>query len=908
MERSGGSHTHQLVSSAHIPESVDHRTSLEASYGGYRPNESETPIHLTIVPSIREESFCESFTLRSNFLNESSLELGPPNLFHIAKYFGTKSLQYYQNDFTTEGSDSSNTQVKDDDGYIGLYHFVNGLNLLDGEQEVERYILDVLGLKHTDDGIRYKDTDDQKSSTFKRETMVTFCIYNVFSRSDFKAKYVIQSLNSKEGSFKMEKSFQVIPKSYKSNKRKIYNYSSVTVKELGYEYWKELQVSDLVRLFVHLDDPSKQLVGLVSNNDMIMSKEKLECCVKLLVSFLDRGELTEISPALGTITGCGQKNDADFKRISVYKNSLVSTLLRLCQLDLSGRMTDIAISEIRMLYKLSYEEDNGNFNYIILLLLKGQPNRNNEVKFVKLIHQHLQTVDMFTSQLALILVEQVKFLISKKDYNTALKIARTCVKILPLDFESWYYLTLCYILTKDYSNALLLMNSIPVIIQLRLRNTDLDIVSGMKDFYSTTFLTRLHTDKEAISEKTFKAYFPEPKAYATQYSRYMTFSKTSINTNTTVGLASSARVWKDMFLFSMHSRHPIVGNFLYQSPLVNASIKELASVSPSLVKICGPTSAKLNLSARSGGSPNSSLLDFLRESTWGRCYDLLSFFISVVNWDDLVELKNQVFRSNDETVDRGDYVVNNKDGQSSKVYCANWLEQLFRIIYEDLRTLIHLAKEPQHSAIEWNIIGILGWSVKYNVMECISSLMTSVMGAAASGGFDYFGTVKLLEIYDGLILSEIDDSKIDVYNDEYDLRFFSYKLSLEVSQGDNNFKDLLDLKYLTVDFILLNLMKLISLNVRWYQYLPNYLVTKILMKLCIRYDSVYVRGRLRIVFEQNKNSSTNRRKGLLSTMFGVGAKKDSSDNSYFEIEDTVIDYTEKLIDWMDKMREPQEDK
>ena len=185
---------------------------------------------------------------------------------------------------------------------------------------------------------------------------------------------------------------------------------------------------------------------------------------------------------------------------------------------------------------------------------------------------------------------------------------------------------------------------------------------------------------------------------------------------------------------------------------------------------------------------------------------------------------------------RPEYVVNNNVKENTQVVCEGWLDQLFLIIYQDLKSLMLITahdKEQHHSAIEWEMLGLLGWSVKYNLNESISSLMTSVMGTAALGGFDYFGTVQLLEIYDEFILSEVLDSNISALHDDYELKLHAHKLILNLSEEvHDEFIRSLEEDYLTLDFILLNLMKLISWNVRWYQYVSNYLVTKILTKLC----------------------------------------------------------------------------
>ena len=81
----------------------------------------------------------------------------------------------------------------------------------------------------------------------------------------------------------------------------------------------------------------------------------------------------------------------------------------------------------------------------------------------------------------------------------------------------------------------------------------------------------------------------------------------------------------------------------------------------------------------------------------------------------------------------------------------------------------------ERSALEWEMIGLLGWLVKHNLRDSISLLVTGIIGKNVQGEFDYFSTVQLLEIYDEFILD------CPGYMDNYNGKFFSNKLILRVS-------------------------------------------------------------------------------------------------------------------------------
>ena len=60
---------------------------------------------------------------------------------------------------------------------------------------------------------------------------------------------------------------------------------------------------------------------------------------------------------------------------------------------------------------------------MILKLIKD------ELEYIQLINESTKKQNLYTTQLALILVEQVKFLISKEQYKLALEIAKNDIDI-----------------------------------------------------------------------------------------------------------------------------------------------------------------------------------------------------------------------------------------------------------------------------------------------------------------------------------------------------------------------------------------------------------------------------------------------------------------------------------------------
>lgn len=888
---------------------------------------NRVPLHFT-VPWIRELNFGQSIAIRSKANDSIGLDLannGSPDLIHWGKYYGNRSSLYLNNDFDFV-SLSKEGNRKDDDGYIGFYHYANGISFYSREDSVEQYITQVIGLVKKEDGYHWKkDISSENWGNFKREMIVTYCCYNIFNKSDFRAKFIIHTSRPQaKYPVTIDRSYTITPNTNDLKNRRTHAFNANSIKQLSVTYWEELNASSLIRLFAQLDNPSSQLTGLVSFASFTNSQNYIIPAIKSLVKFLPRGQLTEMRQCHGVPTGSGSQNEGS-KKINYYRNTLIDALIRLVELDISGKTCDVAIKEIRRRY---YIGETGEWDIVILRLLKAHIGENKEQEYLNLIHRHLLS-QVITTQLAIILIEQIKFLISKQSYDLALKISEKCVRILPLDFDSWYYLALCSILTRNFEKALVVMNKLPVVTLNKQRNSDIELVCGIKDVYISTFATRLSANNsEVISEKTFDSYFPLPKVHEDCYSNFKSNSTTSLHkvpsqshqklNDHLVEEGSIKRLWHDLFIFNPHLRHPFTGNQFYHSPLMSASTAELSSVDPSLIKAGGPNASKSHLAAQSAGTPTSSILDFDRTSTWGRCYDLLSLFVAIIGWDNLVSIKERTFQSrvysSTESVNQKEFIVNhNQEDSHGFIQCETWLEQLFLVIYEDLRLLMTKSnlfrEDQQHSALEWEMMGLLGWSAKYKLKESISSIMTSVMGVAAEGGFDYFGTIKLLEIYDEFVLSDTNESNIDLFSDDYENKTFSNKIILRALSPSLylEFSKSLAEEYLTLDFILFNLMRLISWNLRWYQYTPNYLVVKVLTKLCVKYDLIFVRGKFRVVYEQNKknNALTSKpkvNKFSLGSLFSSPKEKPTKVYEFTD-GDTIIDYTERLISWIDELRE-----
>lgn len=145
----------------------------------------------------------------------------------------------------------------------------------------------------------------------------------------------------------------------------------------------------------------------------------------------------------GPKLGCG----VDLPQPTLISNYLVDGFLKCIELTQSF---DMALDVLKRL-----EEKEPAVSTLIaqVLLLKDE-----EVKAIQVMNDAIQR-DERDSELLLL---QAQFLMDKKRYDLALHLARQAVKSSPSDFKVWAVLVRVYTKLNDFENALLTLNSCPM--------------------------------------------------------------------------------------------------------------------------------------------------------------------------------------------------------------------------------------------------------------------------------------------------------------------------------------------------------------------------------------------------------------------------------------------------------------
>lgn len=258
----------------------------------------------------------------------------------------------------------------------------------------------------------------------KHPAIFTYCAFNCFSRCDVRLRVEMPS-----GALQL-----VALPADRAQKPP----------ELNEQLWDELYVSSVVRAVIVGLDRERKLPSLVEKS-LFQSKQQTGDLIARVVKFIPRGLLLGASPLV--------------QKPSLHENHLVDVLCFLAQV--SGQFHR-AIHELQQLPL--------DLTPIIARLLCLM---DNEIDAVRYLYRAIQR----NPRDPLLLNEQALFLIKKGKPDLALQCALQSVKANPLSFQSWYWLSMAYLLNNDIHSALVSLNSAPMYAQ---RQKDL-VVLDTKD-------------------------------------------------------------------------------------------------------------------------------------------------------------------------------------------------------------------------------------------------------------------------------------------------------------------------------------------------------------------------------------------------------------------------------------------
>ncbi|KAF5318535.1 hypothetical protein D9619_010879 [Psilocybe cf. subviscida] len=329
------------------------------------------------IPEIFEVELTESLTARTESLS-SFRELGPPDLCHVVKSTGKAS----QRD-------------------LGSYHYISGVDA-SSSASLAAYIN---SLTYAIEG---NSTWFSQTPQWKVKNGC-YCCFNAFSRVDIRVDVKIPGgVNAYVIDLRGERH------------------------EATAEMWQETYVSALLRSILYSDDPT-YFLDAYRKLDPITSRE---------------GELRFLQAAEALFSkGWQVGSDPEIQVATVVSNHLTAGIMK--YFGDSGRYQQVA----NLFEKLAVREPE-----VASLLARSYIGMNEEVKAVQIMSAAMrQTPQSYT-----LLHVQCDFLRSKGKHEWALKLARQAVNCAPSEFVTWEKLTDIYIDLGQFDSALLTLNSCPM--------------------------------------------------------------------------------------------------------------------------------------------------------------------------------------------------------------------------------------------------------------------------------------------------------------------------------------------------------------------------------------------------------------------------------------------------------------
>ncbi|KIM78232.1 hypothetical protein PILCRDRAFT_98461 [Piloderma croceum F 1598] len=329
------------------------------------------------VPELFEVDLGEALVARTESLS-TFRELGPPDLCHVQKSTGRSGA-----------SD------------LGSYHYVSGVDA-SSSASLAAYINSLTY------AIEDSNTWFSKSAAWKVKNGC-YCCFNAFSRVDIRVDVKIPGgVNAYVIDLRGERH------------------------DATQEIWQETYASALLRAILYSDDPTYWL----------------EAYRKLDPITTPDGDIRFLQAAEKLfLKGWQVGSDPEIQVATVVSNHLTAGIMK--YFGDSGRFQQPA----NLFEKLSAREPE-----IASLLAKSYIGMNEEVKAVQIISAAMkQTPQSYT-----LLHVQCDFLRSKGKLDWAVKLARQAVNCAPSEFVTWEKLTELYIDLGQFESALLTLNSCPM--------------------------------------------------------------------------------------------------------------------------------------------------------------------------------------------------------------------------------------------------------------------------------------------------------------------------------------------------------------------------------------------------------------------------------------------------------------
>ncbi|ODV82745.1 hypothetical protein CANARDRAFT_209731 [[Candida] arabinofermentans NRRL YB-2248] len=436
------------------------------------------------------------------------------------------------------------------------------------------------------------------------------------------------------------------------------------------QLWLEAYVSGIVRALISADSETADFSSIVE--------------IRKINPFLNKSNTLLFFKGFeelyfsGTKLGCSE----ELQLATSSNNYLVDSFIKCTQL------TGYYKEAIEIVERIAIKDPSATYLIAKLHLLN-----NEEVKFIRVLHDGIKLNPLDGELLSL----QAEYCMHKKRLDLALPIAIKAINSAPSYFKPWSILVKIYIALGNYKQALLTLNSCPMVTH--------------KDKYNL---------KRINNPKSEDLHLPLP----------MDVTLDQVSTLNSMDIA-----------------------------IEHSKVDQLL----------------LNL-------PASNL-----KSTFAKTYLLLTEIVYKTGWESLLKFRTQVFVMEEEfkkdarvSIDNGStkppaatatsVETNGNQDFKKKRLCERWLDNLFMLLYEDLRIYTMFRAEMMHfeaqqlelkkTTLEWEVLGLVSERLghKKEAEQCYKNGLKTRFSVRASK--------HLLNYYSEMKSTVADQQKINILNDE----------------------------------------------------------------------------------------------------------------------------------------------
>lgn len=466
--------------------------------------------------------------------------------------------------------------------------------------------------------------------------------------------------------------------------------------------WLETFISSIVRCLIDSDeDDSNKIGGLVEVRKQNPFSTNGSKSKQVLDSFLDGFEALFFD---GPKLGC----NIDIPQPTLISNYLVDGFLKCVQLIQSYDKA------LEILTRLQEKEPD-----VVTLIAKVLLLKDEEIKAVQVMNEGV-TKNKRDSDLLLV---QAEFCMDKKRYDMALHLAKQAVKSSPADFKTWSMLVKVYTKLNDFENALLTLNSCPMnshkekynlrrIVPLRGGNDDLHLPSPVDVVLDD--VSNLQSNEISYEQRNLDpqlSNLPAANLKSTFAKAYDLLTDIVIKTGWESLLKYRAKVF-----------------------VMEEEYRKDKSASSNNVASNGTGSHERNQSSTSN--------------------------LNVDNNDNDNSSTVAVKSPNREASDNNDNIEGSNGNADEDLFdsefrkkrlCERWLDNLFMLLYEDLRAYTMWQAEYVHfqaqqmeykkTTLEWEILGLVAYRLKHYKEGSIA------FANALAGRFSAKSTREMLRYY-----------------------------------------------------------------------------------------------------------------------------------------------------------------